>query len=139
MIRYMDMSQQLARQAKDVRITHNVPFRSCVISSLRVHTGSSIEPIRLSKVNGDWLIESTHMFIKALGIDKLIVVESTSQLHDVTMQLIDACAKYGISLIAEPHIVYHDTFPYRLILALAATVNGKELRFWASIDIELEV
>lgn len=139
MIRYMDMSRHTAGQAKDVRLLHDLPFRTCVVSSLRIRSNARAALIKLNKVNGDWWIESTTQFIQALGITKLIIVEATSQLHDVTMQLIDATAKYGIQLIAEPHIIYHDTFPYRLILALAATVNGKELRFWASIDIELEI
>lgn len=136
--RYMDLSQGLAKQAKDVVLAHHHAFRSCEFSSISVHADTALS-FMLLKCNNEWWVRDTSTFIKAMRIPSLIIVEATSQLHDLQMQLIDACATHGISLIAEPHIVYHDTFPYRLILALSATVNKKELRFWASIDIELEI
>lgn len=137
--RYMDVSQQSAKAAKDVVVVHHLPFRSCEFSSIMVHAGGTALSFTVLKCNKEWWVRDTATFIKAMRIPKLIEVEATSQLHDIQMQLIDACATHGIQLIAEPHIVYHATFPYRLILALSATVNNKELRFWASIDIELEI
>lgn len=137
--RYMDVSQGMAKLTKGVVLVHTVPFRSCEFSSIMVHAKGTALSFMLLKCNNEWWVRDTATFIKAMRIPKLIICEATSQLHDLQMQVIDACAAHGISLIAEPHIVYHDTFPYRLILALSATVNNKELRFWASIDIELEI
>lgn len=137
--RYMDVSQGMAKLAKEVTLVHHMPFRSCEFSSIMVHAKGTALSFMLLKCNNEWWVRDTAAFIKAMRIPKLIICEATSQLHDLQMQVIEACAAVGISLIAEPHIVYHDTFPYRLILALSVTVNNKELRFWASIDIELEI
>jgi hypothetical protein len=135
MIRYMDLSQKLA-QRSSATLVHYLAFRSCAFSSLGVEGIS----FKMLTVNNEWWVNDTSTFIAALRIPALIDVEGSSQIHDVIMQIIDGAAAFGISLICEPHVFYHDTFPYRMTFALSAPLGpGKELRFWTSINIELEV
>lgn len=135
MNRFMDLSQALAKRSLTV-VSHHLPFRSCQFSSLNIDG----KGFRLYLVNGEWWVHDTASFLEALRIPELIVVEASSQINEVVLQVIDGAAAHGISLICEPHVFYHDTFPYRMMFALSAPLSGgTELRFWASINIELEV
>lgn len=91
----------------------------------------------LQRVGEDMHVACPIRFLNAVGIKHLMVIEASSELDTLALQVVTATAKFGLELISEPQMFYHDTFPYRMTFMFESTAAS--IIFTLTLNVKLEV
>lgn len=91
----------------------------------------------LQRVGEDMHVAHPIRFLNAVGIKHLMVIEASSELDTLALQVITAAAKFGFELISEPQMFYRDTFPYRMTFMFES--SAASTIFTLTLNVNLEV
>lgn len=91
----------------------------------------------LQRVGEDMHVANPIRFLNAVGIKHLMVIEASSELDTLALQVVTACAMFGLELISEPQMFYHDTFPYRMTFMFES--QAASTIFTLTLNVKLEV
>ena len=126
-----ELVRQVGESRVPVSLVGGAQRASLIMGNDNIH-------LRLKKIQDDLHIEIVPSFLSVVGIDRVMDVEATADLHTVQLQVVTACSKFGLELICDPQVFYRDTFPYRMVFMFELPKPvSKVVTLTLNVDLEV--